>query len=228
MNQPVKKIHAYWTLDQRTCVFLIDHGHKLKWQLIKWQVGSDQVERGQWLFKRKIYPHFSSLSEDGEFFVHYQYSPLDGDYGNAIVLSRPPFFTALSGCVLDSLQRYGGACFHHDTLIIDTVKGSQQTLKKKKKLSPSEIEQQRLLAKRDLAMTAMCIHFPGGVVISGALPQPPPRYLRLSGVGREDLPILTGTPFHFVDGRLMNDTQIIFNPYEESFQAISAPYSSTT
>jgi hypothetical protein len=62
--------------------------------LLKWHLGSDTLEPGQW-FKGRIYERRCDLSPSGDLFVYFaaKHRP---PYGTWTAISRPPYFTALA------------------------------------------------------------------------------------------------------------------------------------
>jgi hypothetical protein len=62
--------------------------------LLKWHLGSDRLEPGQWL-KGRIYERRCDLSPSGEFFVYFA-AKHRAPYGTWTAISRPPWFKALA------------------------------------------------------------------------------------------------------------------------------------
>ena len=63
-------------------------------RLIRWTLGDDRFEPGQWL-KARVYEQRSDLSPAGEFLCYFA-GTRRGPYGTWTAISRPPYFTALA------------------------------------------------------------------------------------------------------------------------------------
>jgi len=62
--------------------------------LLRWWLGSDTVEEGQW-FRGRIHEDRSDLSPDGEYLLYFA-AKHKGPFGTWTAISRPPFLTALA------------------------------------------------------------------------------------------------------------------------------------
>jgi hypothetical protein len=62
--------------------------------LIKWYLGSDRLELGQW-FKGRIYERRCDLSPSGELFLYFA-GKHRGPFGTWTAISKPPYLTALA------------------------------------------------------------------------------------------------------------------------------------
>lgn len=62
--------------------------------LLKWQLGSDTLEPGQW-FKGRIYERRSDLSPSGELFLYFA-AKHRAPYATWTAISKPPWLTALA------------------------------------------------------------------------------------------------------------------------------------
>lgn len=62
------------------------------WLLIKWELETDTFTEGQWLRKKKINPHYCSISPNGKYFG-YSYTDYH-DLEAHIIISKIPYFTA--------------------------------------------------------------------------------------------------------------------------------------
>ena len=63
-------------------------------RLIRWALGSDRFEPGQWL-KGRVHELRCDLSPDGELLCYFA-TPYRGGFGTWTAISRPPYFTALA------------------------------------------------------------------------------------------------------------------------------------
>lgn len=79
--------------DHRTAVVL-RRGPSDQVQLLRWYLGSDSIEPGQWL-KGSVYERRCDLTPDGEQLVYFA-ATHRAPYGTWTAISRPPYFTALA------------------------------------------------------------------------------------------------------------------------------------
>lgn len=121
-KSPYLRLHLYFATENDRAVIL-RQGPSKHYRMILWHRDTDTFEDGQWI-KQRVYTDWCDLSPDGRHFIYFT---LNGDWsgeseGAYTVLSRPPYWTALSlfpegstwgggGCFLDSNHYYatGGA-----------------------------------------------------------------------------------------------------------------------
>ena len=93
---PVVRLHLFFATENDRAVIL-RQGPTEQFRMILWHREDDRFEDGQWI-RQKVYVERCSLSPDGR---HFLYFTLNGDWsgpseGAYTVLSRPPYWTALS------------------------------------------------------------------------------------------------------------------------------------
>jgi hypothetical protein len=74
--------------------------------LLRWWLGSDKIEEGQW-FHGRIYEDRCDLSPDGEYLIYFAAKHGRG-FGTWSAVSRPPYLTALALWPLGSTYGGGG------------------------------------------------------------------------------------------------------------------------
>ncbi len=80
--------------------------------LLRWWLGSDRVEIGQWL-KGRIYERRCDLSPDGELLVYFA-ATHRGPYATWTAVSRPPYLTALA--LWPKGDAWGGGGLFHSAM----------------------------------------------------------------------------------------------------------------
>lgn len=73
---------------------ILRRGPSKQVRLIKWQLGSDRLEEGQWL-KGRVYERRCDLSPSGELLIYFA-AKHTGPLGTWTAISKPPYFTALA------------------------------------------------------------------------------------------------------------------------------------
>lgn len=93
---PLIRLHLFFATENDRAVIL-RQGPSRQYRMILWHRDTDRFEDGQWI-RNRIYHDCCALSPDGR---HFLYFILDGKWnsdtmGSYSVLSRPPYWTALS------------------------------------------------------------------------------------------------------------------------------------
>jgi hypothetical protein len=96
MSAPYVRLHLFFATDNDKAVIL-RQGPSKHYRMILWHRDSDTFEDGQWI-KQRIYLDWCDLSPDGEHFIYFTLNGhwSDESKGAYSVISRPPYFTALS------------------------------------------------------------------------------------------------------------------------------------
>jgi hypothetical protein len=87
------RLHALIARERRVGV-IFRRGPSNLVRLIRWRLGDDRFEPGQWL-KARVYEQRCDLSPAGEFLCYFA-GTHRGPYGTWTAISRPPYFTALA------------------------------------------------------------------------------------------------------------------------------------
>lgn len=91
--KPACRLYAILARDGRSAV-VFRRGPSRKVLLLRWWLGSDRIEQGQW-FRGRIYERRSDLSPDGELLVYFA-AKYRAPYETWTAVSRPPYFSALA------------------------------------------------------------------------------------------------------------------------------------
>ena len=96
MSKPYVRLHLFFATENDSAVIL-RQGPSKHYRMIRWDRRTDTFEDGQWI-RQKVYLDWCDLSPDGEHFIYFTLNGhwSDESKGAYTVISRPPYFTALS------------------------------------------------------------------------------------------------------------------------------------
>lgn len=92
-TRPSCRLYVILARDGRSAA-VFRRGPSRQVALLRWWLGTDRVELGQW-FKGRIYERRSDLSPDGELLVYFA-AKHKGPFGTWTAVSRPPFLEVLA------------------------------------------------------------------------------------------------------------------------------------
>ena len=96
MTAPYVRLHLFFASDNDRALIL-RQGPSKHYRMILWHRDTDTFEDGQWI-KQRVYLDWCDLSPDGQHFIYFTLNGhwSDQSEGAYSVISRPPYFTALS------------------------------------------------------------------------------------------------------------------------------------
>ncbi|WP_245294401.1 hypothetical protein [Rhizobium aegyptiacum] len=116
-NKPAAtRLYAILARTARTGV-IFRRGPSKQVQLIRWDLGSDTFEHGQWL-KGRIYERRCDLSPSGRLLVYFA-ATNRAPYGTWTAISKPPFLTALALWPKGDAWGGGGIFEDEETLLLN-------------------------------------------------------------------------------------------------------------
>jgi hypothetical protein len=96
VNEPYVRLHLFFATENDRAIIL-RQGPSKHYRMILWHRNTDTFEDGQWI-RQRIYLDMCDLSPDGRHFIYFTLNGhwSDESKGAYTVISRPPYFTALS------------------------------------------------------------------------------------------------------------------------------------
>lgn len=152
MNAPYVRLHLFFATENDKAVIL-RQGPSKHYRMILWHRDSDTFEDGQWI-KQRIYLDWCDLSPDG---AHFIYFTLNGHWsdeskGAYTVISRPPYFTALS-LFPEGSTWGGGGRFISNTRFVATggkdIRGLAKGLSRLRRRAPTKENPSGLWTAKD-------------------------------------------------------------------------------
>jgi hypothetical protein len=94
------KLYLFKALNAEKCIILKKISHKKSWQMILWDINTDNITEGSIIFDKDIWIDGSAISPDGQYFYYsydmYNIPSVTGiSYESGVVLSRIPDFYPL-------------------------------------------------------------------------------------------------------------------------------------
>lgn len=85
-------IHGWYAKESQTMVIICKYPRHV-YQMVVWEITTNNVRRGQWLrYRKNLKLNRCALSPDGSLFAYFMFSE---GHDTLTVLSKPPFFTGL-------------------------------------------------------------------------------------------------------------------------------------
>lgn len=91
---PIPKLYLYKAKDVPVIGILRRGTSRDEWELVKWNIMTDEFIEGQWLRHKQMNGKHCAISPNGEYF-YYSYNVFRPQYSGCGVISRIPNFTAL-------------------------------------------------------------------------------------------------------------------------------------